>query len=128
MNRSLTTLNSWTVAWTAENSTSIWFKPLYFGVFCYISSAFTLIKMLSKSQFGGTSLLVQWLRIHLPMHGSRVQPLVGELRSHTLWGNLCPCATNYRALYGACVPQLERNLCSARKISHVATKTQCSQK
>ena len=30
----------------------------------------------------GTSLAVQWLRLHLPMHGVRVRPLVRALRSH----------------------------------------------
>ena len=30
----------------------------------------------------GTSLVVQWLRIHLPMHGVCVQSLVRELSSH----------------------------------------------
>ena len=30
----------------------------------------------------GTSLVVQWIRLHLPMQGVRVQSLVGELRSH----------------------------------------------
>ena len=30
----------------------------------------------------GTSLMVQWLRIHLAMQRIRVQSLVGELRSH----------------------------------------------
>ena len=30
----------------------------------------------------GTSLAVQWLRLHLPMQGVRVLSLVGELRSH----------------------------------------------
>ena len=30
----------------------------------------------------GTSLVVQWLRIHLAVQGTRVQSLVGELRSH----------------------------------------------
>ena len=30
----------------------------------------------------GTSLVVQWLRICLPMQGMRVRSLVGELRSH----------------------------------------------
>ena len=29
-----------------------------------------------------TSLVVQRLRIHLPMQGTWVQPLVGELRAH----------------------------------------------
>ena len=35
----------------------------------------------------GTSLVVQWLRIHLPMQEMWVQSLVGELRSHMLQGN-----------------------------------------
>ena len=30
----------------------------------------------------GTSQVVQWLGIHLPMQGVRVQSLVKELRSH----------------------------------------------
>ena len=30
----------------------------------------------------GTSPVVQWLRLHLPMQGTRVQSLMGELRSH----------------------------------------------
>ena len=29
-----------------------------------------------------TSLVAQWLRLHLPMQGDRVQSLVGDLRSH----------------------------------------------
>ena len=36
----------------------------------------------------GTFLMVQWLRIHLPMQGTQVRSLVGELRSHMLW-SLC---------------------------------------
>ena len=35
----------------------------------------------------GTSLVVQWLRIHLAMEGTLVRPLVGELRSHMLLGS-----------------------------------------
>ena len=34
----------------------------------------------------GTSLVVQWLRIHLPMQGTWVQSLVKRLRSHMPWG------------------------------------------
>ena len=30
----------------------------------------------------GTSLVVQWLRLHFPIQGVQVQSLVGELRSH----------------------------------------------
>ena len=33
----------------------------------------------------GTSLVVQWLRVHLPMQGMWVQFLVWELRSRMLW-------------------------------------------
>ena len=35
----------------------------------------------------GTSLVVQWWRIRLPMQGTPVQSLVRELRSHMPWGN-----------------------------------------
>ena len=34
----------------------------------------------------GTSLAVQWLRVHLPMQRVQVQSLVGELRSHMSHG------------------------------------------
>ena len=36
---------------------------------------------------GGTSLVIQWLRIHLAMQEMHVQSLVGELRSHMQWNN-----------------------------------------
>ena len=35
-------------------------------------------------------LVVQWLRICLPMQGTRVRSLV-QGRSHIPWGQLCPC-------------------------------------
>ena len=35
----------------------------------------------------GTSLVVQWLRIFLPMQGTCIRSLIGELRSHMLRGN-----------------------------------------
>ena len=41
---------------------------------------------ISTRTFPGTSLGVQWLRLHLPMHGMQVQSLVGQLRSHMPWG------------------------------------------
>ena len=34
----------------------------------------------------GTSLTIQWLRPHLPMHEDAVQSLVRKLRSHKPWG------------------------------------------
>ena len=33
-----------------------------------------------------TSLVVQWLRFHLPVQGSMVHSLIRELRSHMTWG------------------------------------------
>ena len=35
----------------------------------------------------GTPLVVQWLRIRLPMQGAQVGSLVRELQSHMPWGN-----------------------------------------
>ena len=35
----------------------------------------------------GTSLAVQWLRIHLAMQGTQVRSPVGERRSHMPWDN-----------------------------------------
>ena len=58
--------------------------------------------------------MVHWLRICLAMVGMWVQPLVGELRSHILPGN------------EAHEPQL-LSLCTATKMLHAATKTQCGQ-
>ena len=40
-----------------------------------------------KEKRGGTSLVVQRLRICLPMQGMQVQSLVRELRSHMRWNN-----------------------------------------
>ena len=44
---------------------------------------------------GGTSLVVQWLRICL--QGTQVQSLVQELRFHLPVGQLSLCATNTEA-------------------------------
>ena len=35
----------------------------------------------------GTSQVVQWLTIHLPVQGRWVPSLVGDLRSHLLWAH-----------------------------------------
>ena len=40
-----------------------------------------------KEKRGGTSLVVQQLRICLPMQGMQVRSLVRELRSHMRWSN-----------------------------------------
>ena len=40
-----------------------------------------------EKELPGTSLVLQWLRICLPMQGTQVQTLVGNLRSHMLGSN-----------------------------------------
>ena len=56
----------------------------------------------------GTSLVVQWLTIHLPVQGIQVRSLVQELRSHMLWSNK-PMCRNYWS-----PGTLEPVLCSKR--------------
>ena len=48
-----------------------------------------------KKLLGGTSLVAQWLRIHLPMQGTRVRSLVRE--DPTCREQLSPCATTTEA-------------------------------
>ena len=106
----------------------------------------------------GTSLVAQWLRICLPVQGTRVRPLVQE--DPTCQGATKPVCHNYWACalqplshnYWACVPQLLKpthlepllhkrshhnekpkheekpSLASARESPCTATKTQRSQK
>jgi len=52
-----------------------------------MSRDLNLIRAVKKDTHRGTSLVVQWLRIHFPMQVMRVRFLVGELRSHLLWSN-----------------------------------------
>ena len=40
-----------------------------------------LKKVSFQTKDQGTSLVVQWLRIHLAMHGTRVQSLIRELKT-----------------------------------------------
>ena len=72
-----------------------------------------------SEKISGTSLVVQWLRIHLLMQGTRIWSLVEELRSHMPRGDK------------ALAPQL-LSLCSRAhatvKIPHAATKTRHSQR
>ena len=49
-----------------------------------ISLCVTLTRILIQKSLFGTSLVVQWLRIHLAIHGTWVQSLARELRSHML--------------------------------------------
>ena len=54
--------------------------------------------------------MIQWLRTHLPMQGTRVQSLVRELRSHMVQGNRACTAQRARALTReACVLQQRPN-------------------
>ena len=50
------------------------------------SHSFQVRRCYQKERLLGTSLVVQWLRLNLPMQGVWVQSLVGELRSHTPHG------------------------------------------
>ena len=72
----------------------------------------TLHHALLKNDEKGSSLVAQWLRIHLPMQGTRVRALVRE--DPTCRGATKPVHHNYWACalepathnYWACVPQL----------------------
>ena len=65
---------------------------------CFNSSCVKFSKYRFKVR--GTSLVVQWLRIHLPMQGTRVQSLVWE--DPTCRGATKPVSHNY----WACMSQL----------------------
>ena len=52
----------------------------------------------------GTSLMVHWLRSCLPVQGTWVQSLRGELRSHMAWGNEA-----HEPQSRACRPRLRPN-------------------
>ena len=54
-----------------------WLCPL-------IALRVTLARILIQKSLFGTSLVVQWLRIHLAIHRTWVQSLARELRSHML--------------------------------------------
>ena len=71
----------------------------------------------SKKKMIGASLVVQWLRIRLPMQGTRVPALVRE--DPTCCRATKPVCHNYWACalepeshsYWACVPQLLKSVC-----------------
>ena len=63
------------------------------------------------THFLRTSLVAQWLRLRLPMQGTRVPSLVGELRSHMPQGNEALVATTEPVCSTALMPQLERSPC-----------------
>ena len=54
--------------------------PLTFVLFYFYNND-------NNNKGSGSSLLVQWFQIFFSIKGTRVQSLVGELRSHTPWGN-----------------------------------------
>ena len=70
-----------------------------------------------KIENRGASLVLQWLRIHLPMQGTRVQALVQK--GPTYYGATKPMHHNYWAWalepaspnYWACMPQLLKPVC-----------------
>ena len=71
-----------------------------------LMNPFGYITSLSKTDFRA-SLVVQWLRICLPMQGTRVRALVWE--DPTFRGATGPVSHNYWACApGACAPQQER--------------------
>ena len=88
------------------------FKPLSFGVISYeeIGNLYSYLDCLPwtvKDDLFRASLVVQWLRICLPMQGTRVQALVWE--DPTCRGATGPVSHKYWACtFGACAPQQER--------------------
>ena len=57
------------------------------------------------SKVSETPLVVQWLRVCLPMQGMRVQSLVRELGSHMLQSNWAHTVTTEPVYSGAQTPQ-----------------------
>ena len=55
--------------------------------------SFVGVHVVLRGTVGGTSLVAQWLRIRLPMQGTRVQPLVRE--DPTCRGATKPMGHNY---------------------------------
>ena len=81
---------------------------------------YLLFKEIHLKHKSGTSVVVQWLRIRLPMQGMQVRSLVGELREPLLESP--HAATTEPARSGACAPQ-GRARYAATKIPRAATKT-----
>ena len=77
----------------------------------------------SKMLSWGTSLMVQWLRIHLTKQGMGLWSLVGELRSNMPRGNQC-----HAPRWRSCVPQLRfhADCCSVAKSCPTLCDPNCS--
>ena len=70
------------MCWSTWKSAS---RSVIHGTTKYLGATQTLAAAMAafKASSAGVSLLAQWLR--LPMLGTQVSSLVGELRSHTVW-------------------------------------------
>ena len=77
-----------------------------------------------------TSLVIQWLKICLPMQGTWVRSLVGKLHVHVMLGNKddVPQTVNLRSLESAYHNYRVTQLSAARERLCAAVKTQCSQR
>ena len=60
----------------------------------FSSFSFLVCKMTIRLAYPETALVIQWLRICLPMQSTRVQSLVRELRSHMLRGATKPTCSH----------------------------------
>ena len=77
-----------------------------------------MLKTFIEKVKGGTSLVVQWLRIHLAMRGMCVWSLVRELGAHIHQAVTKPAYCNWR------VRELQQQIPhGASKTLHAATKT-----
>ena len=85
-------------------STDEWIKKWYIYIYIYTMEYLSTIK---KNKQKGASLVAQWLRIYLPMQGTRVRALVWE--DPTCRGATRPVSHNYWACAsGACALQQVR--------------------
>ena len=65
-----------------------------YGILFYIyGTSYSLVSSINKKLTGGTYLVVQWLRIRLPMQQTRVRSLVRE--DPTCHGATKPVSHNY---------------------------------
>ena len=134
---------SWSVCLSVASYNSCWLEDRLVWASAYAcanvrrASAKTGRRDMSnlKENPGGTSLAVQWLRIQLSMQGTRVQALVGELRSHMQGTATKPPSHNYWALAlqlktphattGTCTPKNKKKKCSKKEtmVKHLTLRT-----
>ena len=94
---------------TPPSSPSHLWKSFFHKVWLIEYFAFLII-LIEKRLFKGTSLVVQWLRIHLPMQGTRARSLVQE--GPTRGGAAKPVSHDCWAwALRACEPQLLKPTC-----------------